>query len=187
MHTMTRPSGAWVPSWDLGRPSPVVLRLLPRVHHPPARVLVPGCGPGHEARALDARGYRVTAMDLPGRGPDDLPVVHADFLDADFDSEALGGGGFDLVCEHAYFCSIHPVARARYVTAVAKALRPGGKLFGAFLQFDEPGRTSPPWGVSASELIALLSGAFDVEHLETSSFPFHLAGATQIEAIFTRR
>ena len=39
--------------------TPIVLRLLPHVHHPPARVWVPE-GEA-EARALDARGYRVVA------------------------------------------------------------------------------------------------------------------------------
>lgn len=154
------------PAWDSGRPSPVVLRLLPFVHHPPARVLV-ACagGPSREAVALEARGYRV--------------VERSDGL------EAAEEGAFDLICEAGFLSTVAPEARIRYATAAARALRTGGKLFGAFLQVDEPGRDAPPWGIGASELIALLSASFDVERLEPSDF--RAGPATQFEAIFVRR
>jgi SAM-dependent methyltransferase len=169
------PSGGNVAA---GRPSPVVLRLLPFVHHPPARVLVAssaraaGVDPSREATALEARGYRVTAADSASA---------AEFLDSDH------AGAFDLVCECSFLSSLPPASRARWANAAARALRPGGKLFGAFLQVDEPDRASPPYGIGASELIALLSGAFDVERLQPSDFGAPAPGASQLEAIFVRR
>lgn len=125
----------------LDRPSPALLRLLPEVKPPPARVLLVGAGRGHEARALDARGYDVTVVDevapapLPG-----LPVIAAAFADTDF------GGRFDLVAEHGTFGTI---PSADYVAAAGRALKPGGQLFGAF-------------AVDASELMHAFSPAFDV-------------------------
>lgn len=80
---------------DPRRPSPIVLRLLPHVHRPPARVLV-AAGP-EEARALAARGYEVTlvstdpaALDAPDGGR--IPVLAAELAATDF------AGAWDLVC-----------------------------------------------------------------------------------------
>lgn len=195
-----RYSGGNVPGWDLGRPSPVVLRLLPVVHHPPARVLIPGCGLGHDALALDRRGYSVTAIDFAPLAAEraranGVEVQVMDFFHADFSEQGLGV--FDMVCEHTLFCAIPPSRRDDYVAAAARALRPGGKLFGAFLDFDNAAlkRGGPPYGTSASELLHRFNGAFEVERLEPSAFTFPADGGSvnggvdvpQLEVVFVRR
>lgn len=127
----------------LDRPSPQVLRLLPHLKPPPARVLVLG-GSGHEARALDARGYEVSVVDATGTaraGAAPLPVLALDFTEADF------GGTFDLVCEVGACVGAPGPA---WVLAAARALRPGGQLFGAF-------------STDASALMHAVSPHFDVE------------------------
>ncbi len=121
----------------LDRPSPEVLRLLPHVQPPPAKVLVVG-GSGHEARALDARGYDVTVLDTSG-GDGVLPVLEVELGATDF------GGRFDLVCQAAS----PRVPTAAHVAAAARALRPGGQLFGAFPS-------------DASALLHVVSPHFDV-------------------------
>ncbi len=196
-----RYSGGNVPGWDQGRASPLVLRLLPNIHHPPARVLVPGCGLGHEARALDSRGYHVTACDIAplaiarARSENGVEAILADFLTADFSDAGLGT--FDLICENALFCAIDPARRDAYVAAAARALRPGGKLFGAFMDFDNATikRPGPPYGTSAADLLHRFHPYFEVQRLEPSAFGFHAAGGganapanlPQLEAVFVRR
>ncbi|MBM4368305.1 MAG: hypothetical protein FJ102_18980 [Deltaproteobacteria bacterium] len=130
------------------RPSPVVLRLLPHLHPPPARVLVATAGSGHEARALDARGYDVVVVDA-GEVPGGIPVLAAHFVATDF------AGGFDLVCEHG---GMDTADRRAWVAAAARALRPGGQLFGSFA----------PGDVSA--LLHLLAPAFDVIRCQPGGF-----------------
>ena len=145
----------------LDRPSPVILRLLPHVKPPPARVLVVGLGTGHEVQALDARGYEVTVVD-PDGSPSiaGVPILAAEFADADF------AGRFDLVCEHGAFTA---VGREGYVAAAAKALRPGGQLFGAF-------------SVDASALMHAFAPHFDLLRCQPAS-----GGEPVLEAVLRRR
>ncbi len=142
------------------RPSTVIVRLLPHVKPPPARVLLVGAGSGHEARALDARGYDVTIVDPEASPVGDLPVLAADFGATDF------GGRFDLVCERGAFAGGDRVA---YVQAAARALAPGGQLFGAF-------------AVDASALLHAVSAHFDVVRCRPGS-----GGEAELEVVLKRR
>jgi hypothetical protein len=149
-----------------------VLRLLPRVPFPPARIGVAGPGGDAEAEALRARGYVVV------RGPDD--------------ADAFVNDGFpepvDAVCEVGLFRFVPPAQRQAWAARVAAALLPGGRLFGPFAAAhagDTP--EPPPYACGPSELIALLGGAFDAELVEPSAFPDPLDGAPLVEAVFARR
>lgn len=173
---MHLPSGAGPTRGAHGRATPVALRLLPAVHHPPARVLVPGAGALADAQALDARGYRVTLVD---RSPPSAAGVHtlaAALTDLD------AADPWDLLWEAGSFAEVPPSDRPAWAAAVARLVRPGGKLFGAFWAGDDTPRPAPPWGVSPSELLALLSGAFEAERLQAGP-----PGSATIEAIFVRR
>lgn len=175
-------SGGHINVWDNNRASPVVLRLLPYVHHPPCRVLVPGAGPGHEAAALNARGYVVTALDSrPGERV--FPTDGRDFLSA-ADHDGVFGPPFDMICERGLFASIPPGDRDRYVRAAARVLVAGGRLFGSFFALDQQG---PPWGTSAGELLHRFGAHFDVERLEPSAFELAGQPGIVLEAIFVRR
>lgn len=143
------------------RPSPIVLRLLPQVHRPPARVLVAG-GSGQEARALDARGYAVTLVSVDGAALDEIDgqrigVMAADLSSADF------GGVFDLV-------ATADGLEGASIEGAARALRAGGQLFGAFS------------GADAGALIRATEPWFDVVKLESSGY-----GSGVLEAVFVRR
>jgi hypothetical protein len=144
--------------------SPVVLRLLPHVPHPPARVAV--CGPhaSGDGPALRARGYRVEA------GPANADAAMGWHPEAPLDA----------VCDGGLLRTVPLAARPRWAALMALHLRPGGRLFGAFATGDAPG------AIGASELSALLGGSFDVERLTESAFTDD-DGAPLLEAVFTRR
>lgn len=145
----------------LDRPSPVILRLLPHVKPPPARVLLVGMGGGHEARALDARGYDVSVVDEEGAPSlGGIPVLAVPFAATDF------GGRYDLVCERGEFAQCD---RTAYVAAAARALRPGGELFGAFT-------------VDASALMHAFAPSFDVVRCQPGGF-----GDSELEVVLRRR
>jgi methyl halide transferase len=50
--------------WELGRPAPTLADFLDTTPPAPGRVAVPGCGRGHDARLLAARGHDVTGFDF---------------------------------------------------------------------------------------------------------------------------
>jgi methyl halide transferase len=130
-------------------------------------VLVPGCGHGHDARALAASADEVIGLDIAEsaiQAAESYPVVGGEhYIQGDlFELPPRLRHRFDWVLEHTCFCAIDPQRRADYVTAVCEALRPGGHLLAIFFLTPEmdPGETGPPFGTSVAELDELFSSRF---------------------------
>jgi SAM-dependent methyltransferase len=148
-------------AWELGQPAPPLQAFLQ--HHalapePPGRVLVPGCGRGHEAALLAAAGFAAVGLDfsaaalaeaerLHGSGPA-LQWLQADLFDpAALAAAGLTPGSLQGVLEHTCFCAIDPSQRSTYLTTVQELLAPGGWLLGLFWCHPRPG--GPPYGAEA--------------------------------------
>lgn len=156
--------------WDKAAPAPELEHAL-REGRLQGSVLVPGCGRGHDVRAILAAGAReVVGLDLSatavreayalGVGPGGSFVV-GDLFHL---PEELRGR-FDWVWEHTCFCAIPPGERPRYVRAVYQALRPGGRVLGIFFldpALEDPA-AGPPFGVEKAELDDFFSGHFELE------------------------
>ncbi|HEY2572411.1 MAG TPA: methyltransferase domain-containing protein [Verrucomicrobiaceae bacterium] len=158
--------------WERGRPAPV-LEVAAKMHPElfQGRVLVPGCGLGHDARWLAARGCDVVAVDIAP-----LAIDRAKSLDrehrVDFRLENLFEltrdlrGAFDLVWEHTCLCALDPAMRAKYIAGVRSALKPAGMVAGVFYMNPDldPGETGPPFGITLEELTKLWrDGGFEVQ------------------------
>ena len=152
--------------WEKGAAHPALIAFLKSnpVH---GRVLVPGCGTGHDARALAATADEVVGLDISPSAVKRAkahPVVGGErYMLADlFALPPSLRGAFDVVFEHTCFCAIHPERRPDYVAAVASALAPGGRLLAVFYLDPglDPGETGPPFGVTRAELDALFGSRF---------------------------
>lgn len=153
--------------WDHAAPHPALEAWL-ATHPPPAnfRVLVPGCGTGHDARLWAKAGAQVTGLDLAPSalaqarslaGSDPITWLEGSI----FDPPKSLRHAFDLVFEHTCFCAIDPARRPDYVRGVHACLKPGGHLLAIF--YLDPGRDSgPPFGVSCEELVRLFSPQFQI-------------------------
>lgn len=152
--------------WDKGAPHPILFNDSTK-DFLSGRVLVPGCGTGHDARALAARGLDVTGLDISpvalGRAraahfPANLQYVIGSLFDLSSDMKAA----FDGVFEHTCFCAIDPARRADYAASVASALKRGGRLLAVF--FLDPGNDGdgPPFGCTRSEIDAFFRPYFRV-------------------------
>ena len=157
--------------WELHAPSPpLVAWLAPgeRLGPPGARVAVPGCGRGHDARLLAERGYDVVGFDFAEAAiAEARALAAAEGSAARFERRdvftlaADFAGAFDAVWEYTCFCAIDPARRADYVEVLHAILKPGGTLLGCFYPLREGG-DGPPFPVSLAEVEALLAPGFRV-------------------------
>ncbi len=155
--------------WDKGAAAPPLLEFLEK-EKVEGRVLVPGCGSGHDARALAAQGAEVVGMDFAtgaiqaANAYANSPLIQ--FVMADFlDLEPHFCGGFDWIFEHTCFCAIAPSRRADYVRSCLRALRPGGRILSIFYvnpDHDDPNH--PPFRTSLAELDEWFSPSFETLH-----------------------
>lgn len=150
--------------WDKGQAAPPLLEVIERPGMSDiwgsGIVLVPGCGAGHDVRALAETGLAVMGLDLapsavelarsfPRVGSETYKV--GDFLDPAWRASR----SFSSIWEHTCFCAIDPARRDDYATAAAGVLAPGCVLAGVFyLTPNDPGEEDdgPPFNVSIAEL-----------------------------------
>jgi len=160
--------------WDMGRAHPSLAHALGagelKPPHDGARALVPGCGRAHDALALAEAGWRVTALDLVK----DLAAHVGERLapyEGTFEiGDALrydGGGAFDLVLEHTFFCAIPPERRSEYGPMVRRALAVGGRLAAVIFPEDRPyAEQGPPWRITVDDIGAELGRGFALRENE---------------------
>ncbi|MBB5016963.1 SAM-dependent methyltransferase [Chitinivorax tropicus] len=148
-----------VTPWDAGGTHPALHDWLRQ--RPPGRVLIPGCGTGHEVVAFAKAGWDVLAIDFSEGaiaqaqqtlGELGRHVVFGDFFR--FDS----GPAYDVVFERAFLCALPRSCWAEYARRQAELLKPQGLLAGFFFLKDTP--TGPPFGTSQTELDQLLHADF---------------------------
>ena len=144
--------------WDHGEASPGLVDFLvsTEAHLPLGQAVVPGCGRGHDARALAKAGWQVTGLDI---APSSVPMAQKlaadealaiDFQQGDFLRDEPPQP-FDLLFEHTLFCAINPEQREAYVRAAQRWLRPGGTYLAVnYLITEDDGE--PPFSTTAEEL-----------------------------------
>ncbi|MGZ3803036.1 MAG: class I SAM-dependent methyltransferase [Pseudobdellovibrionaceae bacterium] len=152
------------PGWNLGEPAEALKDMLPRLKLPKSRVLVLGCGEGHDAAFFAQAGHVVTAVDFSEeaiarakKNYGSLPGLH--FLKQDvFKLDQSFQKSFDLVFEHTCFCAIDPSRRQELVKVWKQVLHDQGQLMGIFFTMYK--KQGPPYGSSEWELRQRLKDAF---------------------------
>jgi hypothetical protein len=157
------------PGWDMDRATPLVDELLglalPRGLRPGCRLVVPGCGYGHDAADLEGRGFSVTGLDFAplaiqgarARYGDRVAWSQADWFDPHL-------GLWDAIFDHTCFVAMDPVRRPAYAEVCADHLGPGG-LWLAALFHDVKGQAGPPHAISMDAMRSLAEARFEVLHL----------------------
>ncbi|QTN31617.1 methyltransferase domain-containing protein [Akkermansiaceae bacterium] len=161
--------------WEKGEAAPPLLEALGKLGAEiwgDGPVLVPGCGSGHDVRALAASGLPSVGVDLaplaiaaaeshPKAGAETYEL--ADFLHPGWQE----GRSFSALWEHTCFCAIDPSRRDDYARACANLIAPGGRLIGVFFLTPQgPGEENqgPPFNSTATEIEARFAEWFDREH-----------------------
>ena len=151
-----------VTPWEAGN-VPAELRQFAGTLPARTRVLVPGCGSGHEVVFLAQAGMDVLAIDF---SPDavELAQQHARLLAdrirlADFFAFDPTAAPFDVIYERAFLCALPRKLWTRYAERMAELLAPEKRLAGFFFYGDNP--KGPPFGTSPQELHDLLDAGFE--------------------------
>lgn len=143
--------------WDKGNPAPGLTDWVKKqTIDPETRVLVPGCGRGHDAAAWAKAGFETTGMDLSDLALNDARMKYESlpnlaFFPGDF-LEEQPQEPYDLVFEHTLYCAIDPNRRNEYAQALNHWLKPDGYFLAIHFIFplNEEG---PPFGASKEEII----------------------------------
>jgi len=171
--------------WDKGEPAPGLVDWLKiQTLDPETRVLVPGCGRGHDASAWAKAGFDTTGMDLAEIALSDArekyeSLPNLAFFPGNFLDEKPQEP-YDLIFEHTLYCAIDPARREDYAKSLPNWLKPGGYFLAIHFIFplDEEG---PPFGASKDEIINRFQTNFT---LRDDWKPRHFEGRKNEEWMF---
>lgn len=161
--------------WDKGAAAPPLAELIERLGAGlwgDARILVPGCGLGHDVRHLASLGLQVTGLDISETAvamARSVPAVGGEVYElGDFLApEWTAGRRFSAIWEHTCFCAIDPALRGAYARSASEVLPDGGILAGVFyLRPYDPGEdeSGPPFMSTIEELDSRFSPWFERVH-----------------------
>jgi len=155
--------------WDRGCATPAVEEAM-EFFAPASRILVPGCGLGHDALAFAQAGHEVEGWDLSSTAIERANDLHDHpqlrFREMDFFENEEAEGSFDGIFEHTFLCAIGPENWERAIAKFAKLLRPRGQLF-AILFTHLKEQDPPPWQIQSHVALELFGKYFEVETIST--------------------
>lgn len=176
--------------WDRGAVSPALAHWLAAGLLPRGRVLVPGCGHGHEVAELVRAGCQVTAVDIAAQ-----PVMrlmgqladlglHAHVVQADL-LQWQPAEPFEAVYEQTCLCAIDPAHWSTYALRLAEWLLPGGDLLALFMQTGRQG--GPPFDCPLPQMRSLFAaGRWQWSDRPPLEVP-HPTGLVEHGYVLTRR
>ncbi|MBE7490406.1 MAG: methyltransferase domain-containing protein [Planctomycetes bacterium] len=160
------------PRWDLGRFAPPLQRWLQDHRPSPGRVLVPGCGFGHDVRLLAEHGFDALGVDFAPLAMEGARRLHAGVSGASFEQADMfsllpgQAGAFDYVYEYTCFVAVDPPRRDEYARLIHGLLKPGGLLVGCFYNHGRPG--GPPFDATREIVLRHFEPLFRIEKFEVS-------------------
>ena len=153
--------------WDKGATAPPLIEYLEQ-QTLKGRVLVPGCGLGHDARYLAQHAQEVIGLDISVTAidrarqfpqPANLRFQTGDF----FNLPGSFNASFDSIFEHTFLCALQPERRSEYVQIAHQLLKPGGRLIAIFYTVIDKlnaGNEGPPFSISPTEIDQLFEHTF---------------------------
>jgi SAM-dependent methyltransferase len=163
------------PSWDKGRPSSELKRLIEKGVLRPGRAVELGCGTGTNAVYLAKHGFDVTAIDIAptalnrarakaGKAGVKVHWILADVL-------AIPElGTFDFIFDRGCYHGVRRTSAARYVETLRRLSRPGTSFLVLAGNANEPPPHYGPPRVKEEQLRDELGPLFEFERLREIRF-----------------
>jgi methyl halide transferase len=176
------------PRWNIG-PAPSLVHWLKDSKPAKGRVLLPGCGYGHDARLFAEHGFETVAVDFAPLAIERAQAVHGDTpvdwrCEDIFELPTTEAGAFDYVYEYTCLVAIEPPRRPDYAQLCRDLLMPGGRLIGCFYNHGREG--GPPFDVTREEVLALFSPHFDIRTLDVTRHSIERRMGHELWADFVR-
>lgn len=158
--------------WDFGRRHPHFDTLWNQFEQlaspcPKLKILVPGCGRGHNAAVMAKMGHEVFALDLTEEAKTEGEKLYGEiptltYYTEDFfrlDNFLQQHAPFDLIFDRAMMCALPPELWKSYIDVCHQALKPGGYFLSIpFTVVDYPeGASGPPFAISNELLTELIT------------------------------
>lgn len=156
--------------WDTGAVTKPLKNYIDQLENKALKILIPGCGGGHEAVYLYEQGFKqVYVCDWSAAA---LAIIKNKI--PQFPREQLICGDFfkledrfDLILEQTFFCAIEPSLRGAYAQKSAALLSEQGRLVGLLFGIEFPFK-GPPFGGSQQEYKSYFESYFDIGIMETA-------------------
>ncbi len=184
--------------WDRGEANPALEPLLIRGAFPAGgRVLVPGCGAGHEVVRLAAAGFRVLAVDY---APAAVAQTRERVLQAGLEADVLEAdllawappAPLDAIWDQACLCALHPDHWVAYAKRLADWLAVGGTLVLLAMQVERERRREgfvegPPYHCDINAMRALFPSSRWAWPRPPYERRTHPAGFAELQLLLERR
>jgi SAM-dependent methyltransferase len=160
--------------WDLNHPTQVFVDLLNSPFQlKRGKMLVLGCGSGHDAILFAENGFEVTANDFSSQAISrikknaKLKKVKIDFLKKDlFKLGNLFPRKFNFVLEYTAYCAIYPSRRTEYRDVVYKVLKNKGLFIALLFPLQNKAGHFPPFPIDMIETYKLFEEKFKLKYFE---------------------
>lgn len=134
--------------WDRGESSPALSHWLASGLHKNQRILIPGCGRGHEVIELASLGFDVTALDM---APTAIEALNHALEAKGLQATVICGDlfhykpeqAFDAIYEQTCLCALSPEQRQAYADKIYQWLKADGNFYFSMMQTGEEG--GPPY------------------------------------------
>lgn len=146
--------------WDRGETSANLMYWIESGILESSRVLIPGCGNGHEVLSLAERGFEVVAVDIAPSPIENLKKalkernLKAELVQANF-FEWHPDQLFDEIYEQTSLCALPPALWEGYEGCLYDWLKPNGKLLAQFMQTGQEG--GPPYHCKIGDMRELFT------------------------------
>ena len=160
-------------AWDIGFPSPPIVKWFDKQKNLDLKILVPGAGSGHEVIYAFNKGFKhIYYMDFAIDAVESFKKKCPNFpknqiLTDDFFSLRVKNY-FDIIIEQTFFCAQNPNKRKNYVIKTHELLKLNGRLIGLLFDF-EFDKEGPPFGGRRKEYQRLFNKKFKMLEMCTSN------------------
>ncbi len=154
--------------WDIGYIATPLKEYFDQLTDKSIKILVPGAGNAYEVEYLYRNNFKNTfLLDFASQSINDFFERFSMFPENQTINEDFfqHNNKYDLIVELAFFSSLKPEIREKYVAKMYNLLNPGGKLIGLLFKH-EFGNPFPPFGGTKIEYEELFGSKFIIQKME---------------------